>query len=147
MLVYRTPTVTAYRKRKLFHATQKEQAETISDWFKRLQQSITDCEYDLMAEYILIDKFVSGLDEMDFQKIAQVASWTLEDLILTVIGNTHIFSKFPVKDIQPQEIAILNVKSETVNSENSVKFSKISTYFLFVFTGTTMQRYREWCKC
>lgn len=120
MLVYRTPTVAAFKKRKLFHAIQKEHAETISDWFKRLQQSIPDCEYDLTAECILIDKFVSGLDEMDFQKISQVASWTLEDLILVVIGNTHIFSKFVIKDSQPQEIANVNVKSEAVSSKNCV---------------------------
>lgn len=120
MLVYRTPTVSAFKKRKLFHAIQKEHAETISDWFKRLQQSITDCEYDLTAECILIDKFVSGLDELDFQKISQVASWTLEDLILVVIGNTHIFSKFVIKDSQSQEIANVNVKSEAVSSKNCV---------------------------
>lgn len=118
MLVYRTPTIAAFKKRKLFHATQKEHAESISDWFKRLQQSITECEYDLTAECILIDKFVSGIDELDFQKISQVASWTLEDLILVVIGNEHIFNKIQTKDNQPQEIASVNVKFETVSSKN-----------------------------
>jgi hypothetical protein len=54
MLVYRTPTIVAFKKRKLFHAIQKEHTESISDWFKRLQQSITECEYDLTTECILI---------------------------------------------------------------------------------------------
>lgn len=115
MLVYKTPTIAAFKKRKLFHATQKEHTESISDWFKRLQQSITKCEYDLIVEYVLIDKFVSALDDINFQKISQVASWTLQDLILVVIGNEHIFNKLQTKDIQPQEIASANVKFETVS--------------------------------
>lgn len=125
MLVYKTPTVAAFKKRKLFHASQKEHTESTSDWFKRLQQSITKCEYDLIVEYILIDKFVSALDEIDFQKISQVPSWTLQDLILVVIGNEHIFNKIQTKGNQPQEIASVNVKFETVSSKNSMKFDLI----------------------
>lgn len=123
MLVYRTPTVAAFKKRKLFHATHRDHTESISDWFKRLQQSITECEYDLTADCILIDKFVSGLDDTNFHKISSVPSWTLEDLILVVLGNEHIFNKTQTKDSnQPQEIASVNVKFETVSSINSIKF-------------------------
>lgn len=115
MFVYQTPTVAAFQKRKLFHATRKEHTESISDWFKRVQQFIIKCEFDGMSEYMLIDKFVSGLNEMDFHKIAKVPNWTLQDLILVVIGNEHIFKTMQTKDNQPQDYnPSINVKCETV---------------------------------
>lgn len=126
MLAYKMPTIDAFKKRKVFYATQKQHTETTPDWFKRLQQSITNCEYDITAEHMLIDKFVMGLNEEDFQKISQVTSWTLQDLILVVIGNEHIFNKTQTKDNQPQEIASINVKSEVVSSEILIKFYFIS---------------------
>lgn len=119
MFVYQTPTVAAFHKRKVFHATRKEHSESISDWFKRVQQFITKCEFDCMTEYMLIDKFVSGLNDIDFQKIAKVANWTLQDIILVVIGNEHIFKTTQTKDSQHQDISNVHVKYEKVRTKIS----------------------------
>lgn len=98
MIVYKTPTAAAFYHRQQFHATQKVPNESISDWFKRLQNYVANCEFEQISDYMLIDKFVSGLNETDFKKISQVATWTVEELVLVVIGNAHIFKNLPIKD-------------------------------------------------
>lgn len=119
MLAYKTPSQNSFHKRKQFHALQKDETESISDWFKHLQVFITKCEFDSMSDYMLIDKFVSGLNEMDFEKISKVASWTLQDLILVVIGNGHIFSTKQTKEKKqsPNDIASVHIKSENVSEK------------------------------
>lgn len=92
MMVYRTPSIGVFRNRKRFHATQKTNSESISDWFKRLQKFINNCDFDCISDYVLIDKFISGLNDTEFEKISQVPNWTIEELILVVIGNAHIFN-------------------------------------------------------
>lgn len=91
MIVYKTPSRSIFQNRQQFHAAQKTNDESTSDWFKRLQQIIGICEFETIAEYMLIDKFVSGLSNSDFEKISQVLSWSLEELVLLVLGNSHVF--------------------------------------------------------
>lgn len=91
-MAYKTPTKIAFQNRKRFHATQKSNNETISDWFKRLQKCTGDCDFGQIYDCMLIDKFFSGLTESDFEKISQVPVWTVEELILVAIGNAHIFN-------------------------------------------------------
>lgn len=98
MIVYKTPTITAYHNRRQFHATQKSQNESISDWFKRLQNCVVQCDFEHISDYMLIDKFVSGLNETDFEKISQVQTWTADELVLVVIGNAHIFKHLTVRE-------------------------------------------------
>ncbi|KAJ6649605.1 Zinc finger protein [Pseudolycoriella hygida] len=94
---YQTPRATIFLNRKRFHATQKSITESISDWFKRLQEFVNNCEFKQIADYMLIDKFISGLSETDFEKISKVPIWTVDELILVVIGNAHIFTCKEVK--------------------------------------------------
>lgn len=91
MIVYKTPSTAVFHNRQQFHATHKVPSETTSDWFKRLQLFIEKCEFESLSEYMLIEKFISGLNDEDFQKISQVSTWTTEELVLVVIGNPHIF--------------------------------------------------------
>lgn len=61
MIVYKTPSHAAFHHRQQFHAIQKIQNESISDWYKRLQKVIDHCEFQDITDYMLIDKFVSTL--------------------------------------------------------------------------------------
>lgn len=127
MIVYKTPTVAAFHHRQQFHATQKIQGESISDWFKRLQNYATKCEFDNISDYMLIDKFVSGLNEIDFEKISQVSTWTSEELVLVVIGNAHIFKNLPIKN-EEQVNDSFDVSPVEVKAE-CVIVSKLAIYF------------------
>lgn len=117
MITYKTPTIATFYNRKQFHATQKTQSESISDWFNRLQNFIAECRFENVSDYMLIDKFVSGLSESDFEKIAPVAKWTVDELVLVVIGNTHIFKSNSCKEYQEidvNETAYIQIKCEDI---------------------------------
>lgn len=119
MIVYETPSTVAFHSRREFHAAQKIQNESISDWFKRLQNLNKKCSFQNCADYMFIDKFVSGLSDDDFNKLSKVVAWTVEELILVVIGNPHIFKTTlskpddhdQLKDIQ----SILNSQAKPEN--------------------------------
>lgn len=128
MIVYKTPTATAFHHRQQFHATQKIQGESISDWFKRLQNYVIKCEFEHISDYMLIDKFVSGLNEIDFEKISQVPKWTSEELVLVVIGNAHIFKNLPIKDDEQVVNDSFDVSPVEVKAE-CVIVSKLASYF------------------
>ncbi|KAJ6649606.1 hypothetical protein Bhyg_04844 [Pseudolycoriella hygida] len=101
---YQTPCVTTFHNRKRFHATQKSLSESISEWFKRLQTIVNNCEFKQFADFMLMDKFMSGLSETDFEKISKVPIWTVDELILMVIGNAHTSaSKEPINTPESKE--------------------------------------------
>lgn len=114
MIVYKTPSNEVFHHRQQFHATQKTPNESILDWYKRLQKVINRCEFENVTDYMLIDKFVSGLGDADFEKISQVTTWTIDELILVVIGNAHIFKNSAAKECKPtHDSDILCIKEET----------------------------------
>lgn len=118
MIVYKTPSTVAFHRRQQFHAAQKNPSETISDWFMRLQLFIDKCEFESVCDYMLIEKFISGLSDEDFEKISQVPTWTTEDLVLVVIGNPQIFKNVSRENqlqVNINDILSLQVKCETVN--------------------------------
>lgn len=125
-MAYKTPSKAAFRNRKRFHATQKSNSESISDWFKRLQKFIGDCDFDEIYDSMLIDKFLSGLNENDFEKISLVPVWTVDELILVAIGNAHIFN---TKDTKPSNgnLEIRDIDSNVENDENHGNANKIKS--------------------
>lgn len=100
---YDTPSMAIFQNRKRFHAIQKSPSESTSTWFKRLQTSIGHCAFSRISDYMLIDKFVSGLSETDFETISQIPTWTIDELILVVIGSAHIFDSKQVTDCSRQQ--------------------------------------------
>lgn len=124
MIEYKTPSIAAFHHRLQFHAAHKAQNESITDWFKRLQKFINHCEFAHISDYMLIDKFVSGLGDADFEKISQVATWTIEELILVVIGNAHIFNRnISSKDsssISERIEALEAIETKYIKAENTV---------------------------
>lgn len=145
MMVYKTPSIEAFRNRKRFHATQKTHSESTSDWFKRLQKCLNNCNFDYISDYMLIDKFLSGLNETEFEKMLQVPNWTIDELILVVIGNAHIFntkactnaklpSKTGVTDATNQnnkdDNERFHIKSEdmTVSISNELNIDNLNKY-------------------
>lgn len=121
MIAYETPSTAAFHSRRQFHAAQKTQNEPISDWFKRLQWLNNKCDFRSVTDYMLIDKFVSGLGDDDFNKISKVATWTAEELILVVIGNPHIFKSTASKEDEHSDDIKHTLKSQ-------VECVKVFTY-------------------
>lgn len=137
MIVYKTPTSVTFHNRKQFHASQKTHNESTSDWFRRLQNVIAKCEFEHISDYMLIDKFVSGLNEIDFQKISQIGAWTIEELILVVLGNAHIFKNLPIRDGEEVNdncnISTVDVKTECVVVSIVKLFFGTTNSFISIF--------------
>lgn len=68
MVEYVTPSKEAFHCRKIFHSSQRDQGETNAEWFNRVIESLKDCEYLELSEFMLMDKFLTGLDKELFEQ-------------------------------------------------------------------------------
>lgn len=59
-IVYKTPSKSAWRSRRTFHLSQKDSHESDNDWLHRIQNYLVDCDYGSLADFMLIDKFVTS---------------------------------------------------------------------------------------
>lgn len=118
---YKPPTETALRSRKSFHACQKLQTESIEEWFRRIKKCIDDCEFGAYNEFMLIDKFISGLSETIFERLIQNDFLTPEQTLSIAIQSQTYFpntifleTKYePLNDIN--EFLSVNIKTEIVS--------------------------------
>lgn len=69
MLAYRPPSIEALMRRRVFHSSSKELTESTIEWFERIVQTVDGCEFGNLADIMLIDKFLSGIDEAIYQQI------------------------------------------------------------------------------
>lgn len=77
---YTIPTLAAYHKRKLFHSNERNQFEANDEWYHRILEALHGCEYGEFADFIVIDKFISGLDYETFLKYAERTTLTIGDV-------------------------------------------------------------------
>lgn len=47
----------------------KQPTESITEWFERIVEAVNGCEFENLADIMLIDKFLSGVDEAVYQQI------------------------------------------------------------------------------
>lgn len=69
MFAYRPPSADILNCRRAFHTSQKGSTESTTDWFQRLSKLSGACEYASIADIILIDKFLSGIDANFYPRI------------------------------------------------------------------------------
>lgn len=69
MLSYRPPSLDALVSRRAFHSCSKLNTESTTEWFARVAESVSGCEFDDISDIMLIDKFLSGFDETIFKQI------------------------------------------------------------------------------
>lgn len=88
-MIFRVPSQLAFHSRQVFHSYQREKTENIDLWMLRIKHSIASCEYEKLTEFMLIDKFLSGLNNEDFKMFSQHASWT-EELLWTFVTENKL---------------------------------------------------------
>lgn len=77
---YTIPSLDAYHRRKIFHSNERNQFEANDEWYHRILEALHGCEYGEFADFIVIDKFISGLDYETFQKYAEQTTLTIDDV-------------------------------------------------------------------
>lgn len=118
---YKPPTELALRNRKSFHACQKKHSESIEEWFSRIKKCIDVCEFGAHNEFMLIDKFISGLNETIFERLAQADNLTSEQTLSIATKSQNIFANTifleteyePLNDIN--EFLSVDIKTEIVS--------------------------------
>lgn len=120
-IIYKTPSHSAFHCRKIFHAMEKKPTEELEQWFCRIKAAITGCDFDNFSDFMLIEKFISGLNEKTFEKYAEANTLTVEQLLLietsdAFIGNSPFLDiKFePIKDID--ELLSLEIVERNISS-------------------------------
>lgn len=87
MCEYLTPSTATFYNRKLFHSHQKEQYNTVEQWFRSIKNLLAGCDYGSLSEFMLIDKFISGLDEENFQKFAPWSTLSIDTVQSIVLSS------------------------------------------------------------
>lgn len=86
MIEYKTPSLISLQNRKFFHKCHRKPTENNGDWFTRLRDSVSSCSYGIFSSFMLIDKFVSELNDENFEKISKKSTWS-EELIKCLKEN------------------------------------------------------------
>lgn len=80
-IMYKTPSNAVLTNRKMFYGLQRKRREPIEQWLKRIQNCIDYCKYPSTIEFLLIDKFVCGLNKCELEIIQSAQNWTLKQLL------------------------------------------------------------------
>lgn len=98
---YETPSEAILQNRRAFYLSQKENAEPIAQWFYRIRQSTRSCNFGTLNDFLLIDKFICGLDSDEVQWIRQTDMWSLDQWINAIIDQIN-------KDTTTEDLTILD---------------------------------------
>lgn len=79
--LYNVPKSEILQNRKAFYGLQRENNETIEKWLKRVQNCISHCEFPMFIEFLLIDRFVCGLDSTEMKIVQDTVTWSLKQLL------------------------------------------------------------------
>lgn len=97
ILHYRAPSRAAFHCRQVFYSCQREQIESNEKWFRRIEECVDGCDFGTLSNFMLIDKFLSGLNSDAFEKFRYTQTITVERLLaiasseraMNVIGKTE----------------------------------------------------------
>lgn len=94
-IIYKTPSRSAFQCRKFFHSIEKKPNEELDQWLCRIQTAIVGCDFDVFTEFMLIEKFISGLCEKTFEKFTNTKTLA-EEQLLRIYGS-NIASLNPIE--------------------------------------------------
>lgn len=88
---YKMPTLKILENRRVFYGLRRENGDSVDRWLKRVEIRIGFCEYPTTyMKHLLIDRFISGLNDSEFESIKEVSQhWTLEQLVERILDE-HI---------------------------------------------------------
>lgn len=79
---YRIPSDGIQRNRRVFYGLRRKSDESISQWLNRVKSYIRHCEFSRFKEFLLIDRFVCGLNPNELATIQNLKKcWTVKQLL------------------------------------------------------------------
>lgn len=105
---YQTPSGVVLQNRKAFYLSQKESAEPITQWFHRIRDAIEDCNFGTLTDFLVIDKFFSGLDSDEIRWMRRTDSWSLDQLFQAVLDPKSPSIKNQRIDVDTEQSTVIN---------------------------------------
>lgn len=87
-ITYKTPSFPAFCCRKEFHMIERESSEDLEHWLQRIQTAIAGCDFGDFTEFMLIEKFLCGLSEENFEKYSKTNTLDVDELLTIGTSNT-----------------------------------------------------------
>lgn len=103
MLAYRPPSLDALICRRSFYSSSRLPTESTADWFGRIAKTVSGCGFENFADIMLIDKFLSGIDEAVYSQILNEFTLDSKKALIIALANSGenedgIFMKVEVED-------------------------------------------------
>lgn len=135
LVLYRTPSKAVIKNRREFYALRKKRGESTEKWLKRVRTHVNCCEFLTFSEYLLIDKFICGLNNEEIESIQNAHTWTLELLNEYFISQPAGNAVNTAVDDQNQIVSLDIVKCESVSTLKwtyVTKFIMINRFYFHV---------------
>lgn len=113
--LYKAPKKEIIQNRKTFYDLKRGKNESTDEWLKRVQKCISSCDFPIFVEFLLIDRFVCGLNKTEMQIILNTETWSLKQL-LEYFLNQNINTECTEKsDTADRNVSARAMDSESVN--------------------------------
>lgn len=89
MDLYKTPTDQIRKSRRKFHHLRRQSNESLANWLGRAKRAVNRCRYpSFMVEFMLIDRFICGLNNTEMATIQLSNTWTLQQIAAHFVEQT-----------------------------------------------------------
>lgn len=132
---YQIPSCEAIQQRKVFYTSTKFTDETVFEWYERVENVGNQCEFNRFHDFLILDKFVTGLDDGVLKRLSKEILLSLDEIFaiasLETQDSSLIGSETLVKseDFEATEKKI-HLQDEIV-SEMLLIYKSIINSFMF----------------
>lgn len=79
---YKIPTIEILQYRSAFYRLRRSHDQPLEQWLDRVRNSLGFCDFPLFFKYLLMDRFICGLDIVELKMIHSAGKYsTLEELL------------------------------------------------------------------
>lgn len=121
---YKVPSPQAFIHRRAYHFANREEDESIKQWFDRIQACVKLCEFDIYEDILVIDKFLAGLDDSVLQRYRHKPSLTMDDF-MELLWSDHSFSDDPLFEIVKVESVDVSTDESTESMQEALNVPEI----------------------
>lgn len=90
---YRIPSQSILQMRKAFYSLHRENDETTDQWLNRVRSSVRNCEFPLFFKYLMMDRFVCGLNTNELKTIQSAGKYSTLDQLVDHFTDRNINSR------------------------------------------------------
>lgn len=104
IIKYKISSKAAFHCRKVFYSCHRDRIESNEKWFRRIEECVSGCDFGKFSDFMLVDKFISGLNDESFERFPQRQTLSIDQL--TAIINDELFKDFTEVKVEPSFLSI-----------------------------------------